>query len=564
MVATEMLLHLGSAKAPYYTKLGPEHYLGLSPNKDDDDEISLGHFDGEGAKVLGLFGEPIRENDQRFAALFQGLHPETYDPMRKGLTERTYDGKPRKAVVADDIVFSAPPAATAMFAAGSHETRIRVLASLEAAAKDTRAHIEKNYCFTRTGAGGSVRTQALPIWGCFTHIEDRAGMPQLHVHNVLFTSAVRQDGKYGALDLRPLLKRETIFEIGQVFRDSLRGHLAREFESSYLQFPNVPIKNGRSFTVQGYGGEEIPQGLLDRYSPRSKTIREALRNVPNPISKEVQAAVLRTRPEKPPVETAALRQQEWQTIAKKEFKFDTDSFLGRSRDQYIKQATDQAVFAVLRDRVKERQQLQQPQPSTFPSWQAKASKQAAAINRRAGALAKDRRRSASVPSGKVASAPKRDIWALTRSLVRRHSSNPQGKNRPQYSFEGALSDARAKSQKRAQRFRTKLRFLYYTSQIDHATYKKYTRPPKKQTRLAIETKYWTGQISQSQRLFLHSYSGHRTPRYGVPKSRLAINFSYATGQISRTQQLVLLKQNRHIKPNSPEIRVRRTFRHSYD
>ncbi|MBE9108242.1 relaxase domain-containing protein [Nodosilinea sp. LEGE 07298] len=552
MIASQRVIHIGSSHAQYFDKDSAVYYVPPSSGEEDGNEASLGHFDGEGARTLGLLGEPIRENDHRVAALFQGLHPETYAPMRKGLTERIYDGKPRKAVVANDIVVSASSEVTGLFAADGRKNSTKLLSSVEAAAKDTRSFIEKKYCFTRTGAGGNVRTPAKPIWACFTHIEDRAGMPQLHVHNVLFTSVIRPDGKGGALDLGPLLKRETIFEIGQVFRDSLRGHLTREFESSYLQFPNVPIKNGRSFTILGYGGEQIPQGLLDRYSPRSKAIREALRNVPKPIPEEVQAAVLRTRPKKPPVEALPLRQQGWRRIAQEEFGFSTESFLGRSRSQYIKEATDQAVFAVLRDRLKERQQPPL-QPSTFPSWQTEASKQAAAINRRVGALTRDRRRSASVPSGKV-SAPKRDIRALTRTLLGRH--NPQGKNRPRYSFEGALSDARADSHKRAQRLRTKLRFLYYTSQIDHATYQKYTRPPKKQTRLSIEAKYWTGQISQSQRLFLHSHSGHGAPRYGVPKSRLAINFSYATGRITRAQQLVLLKENRHIKPNSPEIRVR--------
>lgn len=71
-----------------------------------------------------------------------------------------------------------------------------------------------------------------------------------------------------------------------------------------------------------------------------------------------------------------------------------------------------------------------------------------------------------------------------------------------------------------------------------------------------ELRFWTGQISLSQRIFHHLKQGHQVPSLGTPKTRMGIYFARSLGRISRPQQLMLLLRNGHIHDNSPEIRVR--------
>ena len=548
MAVSQKVIHAGTPYAHYFIQTGqrgPEYYAGEQISEDEQEDV--GYFYGEGAKVLGLDQSPIRRNDSRLDALFQARHPDTWLPLRKGLTNRKYGNKVYKPVMASDLVCSVPSDVAALFGAGTKEERQKIQVATECAAKVMREYVERKYCYTRTGTGGKNREKAKPIWASFTHIEDRAGMPQPHVHNVLFSTVIRQDGKGGAADLGPLLKRETIFELGQLFRDSLRGHLSEIFQDNHLQFPVVPIKNGHSFTIKAHGGEEIPRELCKRYSPRREAILEALEDIDKPTPKRVQVAVLKTRPQKPEASGQAERSEEWRRIAKDEFGFSTTEFLGHSRERYVETATTLAVMEVLKSRAEER----------LRKTQSKESK-------------RDVSRKFSPPEPVLPYAHKSSPRSRKtqeknpqQTPIRKQTKAIKQRREPKsfqsaYSYEGALTEAREESRKRAKRLRFKMRFLYYTNQIDTATYKKYTVKPQKMTRIGIEARYWLGGMTLGQRLALRQFSGHGAPKYGVPKSRIGINLSYATGQITREQQLVLLKKNHHIRDNSPEIRLRRS------
>lgn len=577
MTASVKVVHAGSGYDHYLTN-DASYYTGQGDQ--EGDRKIVGAFDGEGAVVLGLSGEHVYAGDDRVKALMKGLHPRDWSPMRRSVSSRSIRNKVYRPVIAVDIVGSPPPDVTALYGAGDHQTKERIQKAIDLANRALREHTERIFCFTRTGAGGRNKEEAKAIWASFPHVEDRAGMPQPHVHNLLFTTVHRKDGKWGAADLRPLLKREAVFELGQVYRNALRNQLSVEFEASHLQFPKVQITNGYSFSIRGFRGEEIPKGLMKRYSPRSEAIWEALQDISKPSAEEVQKAVLKTRPKKPLQVDQQFRVENWRRIAKEEFGFTTEAFLERSRSQYIEQMTDIGTFfaGVKQAYTKEERQesgQKRPLPKRVPtkerrapsSWQREAAKKSEAIRRWIGGVGRGTQ--GLVPE--EVRAKSENAWRkrLTPLSIRGHIGAMKdrfgaGFLRRHYSYGGAVEEARADDRRRARWFRAKMGFLYLTYQIDYSTYQRYMRPPRKQSKTLIELKYWTGQIGQGERLFLRAHSGHELPTRGVPKSRLAINFSYATGQITRSQQLLLLKKHGHIKERSPEIRVRRPHRHTYE
>jgi len=577
MTASVKVVHAGSGYDHYLTN----DVLYYTGREDQEGERTVvGAFDGEGAAVLGLSGDHVYADDDRVKALMKGLHPQDWSPMRRSVSSRSIRNKVYKPVIAVDIVGSPPPDVTALYGAGNHQTKERIQKAIDLANLALRQHTERTFCFTRTGAGGRTKEEAKAIWASFPHIEDRAGMPQPHVHNLLFTTVHRKDGKWGAADLRPLLKRETIFELGQVYRNALRTQLSVEFEGSHLQFPKEQITNGYSFSIRGSQGEAIPKGLTKRYSPRSEAIWEALQDVPTPSAAEVQKAVLTTRPKKPPQVSQQSRVQDWRRIAKEEFGFTTEAFLERSRSHYIEQMTDSGIFVAGANQayVKDERQKsgqQRPLPKRVPtqerrdppSWQRKAAKKSGALRRRIAGMGRGTQRlvpgEGQAKSEKASRKPPRPV-SIRGHIGAIKDRFGAGLFRRHYSYAAAVEEAQADARRRARRFRAKMRFLYLTYQIDHSTYQSYMRPPRKQSKTLIELKYWTGQIGQGERLFLRAHSGHKLPTRGVPKSRMAINFSYATGQITRSQQLLLLNKHGHIKERSPEIRVRRPHRRTYE
>lgn len=549
MTASLLLIHAGSKGECYL--ISAYYNSGVSP---DD---AIGQFDGQGIKRLGLADNAeIRVEDSRVSALFKGKHPVNWSPLRREVGNRLYADKVHKPVSGLDITLSVPIEVSALFGAGSDQTRKIILTCLNKAAAATREHVERKLAYTRTGAGGCNREKVGLVWAAFPHIEDRAGMPQLHVHNVLFNLGVRENGKAGALDLRPVLKANTVYELGQVFRDSLRGHLSFALEDAHLQFPVVPIKNGRSFTVKGHKGEEIPAELLKAYSPRSEAIKNALKETKEPTAKQIQAAVLKTRPAKPHPKDRNKRAEEWRLLARDKYAFSSEAFFSRSRERYIKTATDLAMLQLLEERANKRNKDQcqrrtqiahnhAEEIATNLFRQAEGRTSRKQLTKITPQKAKERKKLSEILSPR----------SLTKSIVTRLESRFIPST---YSYEGAFAEARAKSEKRAKRLRRLMHFRYVTYQIDYATYKKFTEPPKPMTRIGIEARYWSGSITLGERLALRKISGHEPPKYGMPKTRIAINLAYATRQITRTQQLILLRRNGLITPTSPEIRIRQS------
>lgn len=291
---TLKLIHAGKGANYYVQKRRrsnrnpDEYYVGHSSS--DGQEVA-GYWWGDGLSTLGLkSGQAIHINDPHFKALMNGCHPFSLERLREG-RERLYTNpksghqKVYRVAAAIDAVTSVPKEVSALWATSSSEHRKRIERAHARATKAALEYVQRYYAQTRTGKGGKKKEKVKLVVAQFEHVTSRNGDAQLHTHNVISAVVLRQDGKWGALDTRNILRYQVPIKLGQYYRDCLRYQLSLEFPD--LKLPITEITNGRSFRVVGHGGEEIPQSFIKSLSSRRADIEKAKRSNPDKSMHEI-------------------------------------------------------------------------------------------------------------------------------------------------------------------------------------------------------------------------------------------------------------------------------------
>jgi DNA primase catalytic core len=111
------------------------------------------------------------------------------------------------AVAGYDISFSPVKSVSTLWAIAPREVAQVIEAAHADAVKDTLTWLEDNATYTRVGSGGiaQVEVQGL-IAAAFTHRDSRAGDPDLHTHVAISNKVQTLDGRWYALDGRPIFK----------------------------------------------------------------------------------------------------------------------------------------------------------------------------------------------------------------------------------------------------------------------------------------------------------------------------------------------------------------------
>jgi conjugative relaxase-like TrwC/TraI family protein len=114
--------------------------------------------------------------------------------------------RPGKGSVAGyDLTFSPVKSVSALWALADAATAREIAAAHDAAVRDVVDWLEREAVYTRLGAGGpqQVDTRGL-LAVAFTHRDSRAGDPDLHTHVAISNKVQTRDGRWLALDGRPL------------------------------------------------------------------------------------------------------------------------------------------------------------------------------------------------------------------------------------------------------------------------------------------------------------------------------------------------------------------------
>jgi conjugative relaxase-like TrwC/TraI family protein len=111
----------------------------------------------------------------------------------------------RQSVAGYDLTFSPVKSVSALWALADPAMAREIAAAHDAAVRDVVGWLEREAVYTRVGAGGpqQVDTRGL-LAVAFTHRDSRAGDPDLHTHVAISNKVQAADGRWLALDGRPL------------------------------------------------------------------------------------------------------------------------------------------------------------------------------------------------------------------------------------------------------------------------------------------------------------------------------------------------------------------------
>lgn len=230
-------------------------------SKDNYYTKQQGEYFGKLKSELGL-------NDlthESFIQLLNGIHPSTGESLVS-----SKEGKEAN-IPAFDFTFSPPKSLSIVYEAalakGDFTTASLIVKVHDNAVNTALSHVEDEEIKARVQKNSkrkSVSTGSM-IAAKFQHDINRALEPQLHTHSVIFNMTKCEDGKYRALDVSHLLKKNSpiIKSLGQYYRESLKQELKK------VDFELRNTDQEKSF----YELEGVSDDLILAISSRSKAIK---------------------------------------------------------------------------------------------------------------------------------------------------------------------------------------------------------------------------------------------------------------------------------------------------
>lgn len=228
------------------------------------------------------------------------------------------------AVAGYDLTFSPVKSVSVLWAIADPKTAAVIERAHQAAIKDALDFIESKALFTRQGTNGvrQVDVRGL-IATAFTHRDSRAGDPDLHTHVAVANKVQTLDGKWLAIDGRPLHK--AVVSASETYNTALERHLV---DALGVQFAERPNEDARKRPIREIVG--VDPELNRRFSKRRLNVEDR---------RKVLAAAFQATHGRPPtpVETIQLSQQA--TLETREAKHEPRS-LAEQRDAWHREAVE--------------------------------------------------------------------------------------------------------------------------------------------------------------------------------------------------------------------------------
>ncbi len=257
-----------------------------------------GEWQGQLATRWGLHGEV---QEQQFARLAEGQHPETGEQLVRHQTAREYVNAQGDTVrtmehrAGWDATFSAPKSVSLTALVGGDD-RVR-----EAHRESVRTALDEMERYAQARMGGNVPAQTTGQWAVakFEHDSSRPvdgyAAPQLHTHAVIFNVTETADGQTRALQPQELYKTQQYATA--VYRSELAAQLQR------LGYEIERGEHGQP-EIKGYTRE-----YLEASSPRRQQIEEHMETAGVRGAGAAQIAAHQTRDAKQPLSHEEVREQ---------------------------------------------------------------------------------------------------------------------------------------------------------------------------------------------------------------------------------------------------------------
>jgi len=278
---------------------------------------------GAGARHLGLSG-PVSDEGLRRA--FAGEHP------LHGELLRARRGPQRNAAI--DLTFSAPKSVSLLFGLGAPDIEASVRGAHDEAVTAALGYLERRAVRVRRGRNGM---RVLPAEGfvaaTFRHRASRAGDPQLHTHAVVANMGLGPDGRWTALDARPVYAHA--MAAGCLYQAALRARLTAELGVTW-----APVCDGLA-ELDG-----VPTDVLRAFSRRRVEIEAEVARHGTSGPTATQAAALATRRRKDRNVDAEMLRRDWARRAA-DLGFDPAGVVGRHRSPTLRRTQVAAIYDYL-------------------------------------------------------------------------------------------------------------------------------------------------------------------------------------------------------------------------
>jgi Ti-type conjugative transfer relaxase TraA len=251
-----------------------------------------GRWLGAGSELLGLSGEVV---EGQAGHLLSGEDPSSGELLGRPLGEGSVAGF--------DLTFNAPKSVGLAFAIGDPWTARVLRECHERAVDDALTYLEQHACRARRGKDGVLVIDGKGFAAAaFDHRTSRAGDPQLHTHVVVSNRTLGEDGRWTALDARPLYQHAKT--AGYLYQARLRHEVTDRLGARW-----GPVKKGAA-DLHGFSRK-----LIEHFSQRRAEILEQLELHGSHSLAAGNAAALETRKRKDLSTPFARLKEEWRARA---------------------------------------------------------------------------------------------------------------------------------------------------------------------------------------------------------------------------------------------------------
>lgn len=270
-------------------------------------------------------GERARIRTEVGREFFRAEHGrEPVDARELAATIAKHSRPKTNAVAGYDLTFSPVKSVSVLWAISDPKTAAVIERAHQAAIKDALDFVESKSLFTRRGTNGvrQVNVRGL-VATAFTHRDSRAGDPDLHTHVAVTNKVQTLDGKWLAIDGRPLHK--AVVSASETYNTALERHLV---DALGVRFEERPNEDTRKRPVREIVG--VDPELNRRFSKRRINVEDR---------RTVLAAAFQATHGRPPtpVETIQLSQQA--TLETREAKHEPRSLV-EQREAWNREAVE--------------------------------------------------------------------------------------------------------------------------------------------------------------------------------------------------------------------------------
>ncbi|MEU7230036.1 MobF family relaxase [Streptomyces chrestomyceticus] len=286
------------------------------------DAVYKAGVDPTTGKPMGRVWPRYPTAEERLAQLLKA-EPEATEARREELERQAQRAGNQTARSFWEQAWSPTKSFSVLWGLSGDKMRARLEEAEEAAFQTVFARMEREVCWTRLGPGGGAQVQANGFLAAsFVHRSSRAGDPDYHRHVAISAKVQLDDGRWLALDARPLMRMTVAYS--ELYQTELEREMYQRF--GILAAPREDTIRPDKRPVREFIG--VTASMVHLFSQRRQQTEKALKTLtaefveregrkPSRVESYAlaQAAALTNRPDKQKNQSIGAERRRWRRQA---------------------------------------------------------------------------------------------------------------------------------------------------------------------------------------------------------------------------------------------------------